>query len=347
MKYFQGKFRNNFEKQVLETVKEQISWCNQYAEKGMAKAFHADAYHNVQTKDFHGELSEITTFSSSQSREIDVLLEVDLPQKYRLLISVKKHASAITLEHLGDMESLLQQMKKNEEWCYLGMVVGRRGFQSGCEETAKRADIALVPPITGNPEWFKVITLEEIIERLSDAVRSFLLFGVHWLQNTKRDHGDFYNEIFIITREPSGLPGNTNISAGKERNISMSKFVEEALQHPENQFVIPLSRERNLHPLFKPVEIMSADDEGNQVVSHVRSIVSGKSTQIKFYKVQTANGREMIADGQRALYVIDDNNHRRLVRVDQLKVGQQILVADENGGSKPDAVIAVYPESES
>ena len=59
------------------------------------------------------------------------------------------------------------------------MIVARKGFQSGCEETAKRADIALVPPITGSVEWLNGLTEDEVLDRVADAVKIFTL-GDAW-----------------------------------------------------------------------------------------------------------------------------------------------------------------------
>jgi hypothetical protein len=161
------------------------------------------------------------------------------------------------------MESLLAFLRVATGCCYLGLVVGRRGFQSGCEETAKRCDIALIPPLTGNTDWLKLITREEILERVRDAVRALLLFGVHWLSASSRGSGDFYNEVFVVAREPSGLPGTTKIAIPNGENITLSDLIRAALKEPENQLVIPLRRNRELHPLFKPVEVTSLSPDGS------------------------------------------------------------------------------------
>jgi hypothetical protein len=239
------------------------------------------------------------------------------------------------------MESLLSVLRSDGVWCYLGMVVARHGFQSGCEESAKRGDCALVPPITGNTEWHKFITEEEILEGTRDAVRALLLFGCHWLPDQERAHGDFYNEVFVLTREPSGLPGKTKVTSPSAGQISMKDFVEAALAMPANAFPIPISNGRVLYPLFDPVEITSVDRQGKQVTSRVRSIVKGRATGIEFYRVRTESGREITCDGQRALYIIDDYGLQRLVRVDTLRVGAAVLVADETHGSKTERVTVV------
>ena len=215
-----------------------------------------EVYHNVQTAEFHGELSTTDTFSYPQSREIDVLVELELPRQIRLLTSGKDSDHRQKLEHVGDYEGLLASLRSNDHgWLYWAMIVARKGFQSGCEETANRADIALVPPITGSVEWLSVLTEEEVLDRVTDAVKIFTL-GNAW----RRDHnsyqtGDVYNSIYVGTREPSGLPGTTRIRQGDGSEKQMKEFIEEALAKPENRFRIPLSRDRTYVPFFAPPRV--------------------------------------------------------------------------------------------
>jgi hypothetical protein len=124
------------------------------------------------------------------------------------------------------------------------MIVARKGFQSGCEETAKRADIALVPPITGSVEWLNVLTEEEVLDRVTDAVKIFTLGDAWRRDRNSYRNGDVYNSIYVGTREPSGLPGTTRIRHGDGSEIPMKDFIGEALAKSENRFRIPLSRER-------------------------------------------------------------------------------------------------------
>lgn len=339
--YREGEFRNDFERKLFQELEAEITWCHDFVSQGRAKAFEADVFHNVQTLDFHGPLSSVPTFSCPQSREIDIFIEIAKPHQVRLVTSLKEYSSAVSVDHIGDMESLLSVLRNNAAWCYLGMVVARHGFQSGCEESAKRADCALIPPITGNAEWHKLITEEEIIERVRDAARALLLFGCHWLPDQSRESGDFYNEVFVLTREPSGLSGKTKVRTPSFGQVSMEDLVGAALAKPANAFPIPISRGRVLHPLFDPVEITSVNREGKQVSSRVRSIISGSTRDIEFYRVRTESGREITCDGQRALYSIDEFGFQRLVRVDTLRVGAAVLVADEPNDSKTERVTAV------
>ena len=179
--YHQSAFRNTFEQRLFETVRDAVAWCASYAAKeGFPHQLKGDVYHNVQTAEFHGELSPTDTFADPQSREIDVLVELEKPQQIRLLTSGKDSNHRQKLEHVGDYEGLLAALRANAQgWLYWAMVVARKGFQSGCEETAKRADIALVPPITGSVEWLSVLTEEEVLERVTDAVKIFVL-GDAW-----------------------------------------------------------------------------------------------------------------------------------------------------------------------
>lgn len=332
--YRQGAFRNPFEQRLFETVRDAFVWCTSYAiNEGFPHSVKGEIYHNVQTAEFHGELSTTDTFADPQSREIDVLIELELPQQIRLLISGKDSGYRQRLEHVGDYEGLLASLRaKDHGWLYWAMVVARKGFQSGCEETAKRADIALVPPITGSVEWLSVLTEEEVLDRVTDAVRIFTL-GDAWRHNRNSyRNGDVYNSIYVGTREPSGLPGTTRIRQGDGSEKSMKEFIEDALAKSENRFRIPLSRDRTYVPFFVPPKVQSVTKDGNLTSSEVGSTIIGSSRGMRFFRLRTETGRELISDGQRALYTMPSGrSSHQLVRVDSLRVGAKILCSNDEG----------------
>jgi hypothetical protein len=333
-KYRQGAFRNHFEQRLFETVRDALVWCKAYAAKASFPcSVEGEVYHNVQTAEFHGELSTADTFATPQSREIDTLVELELPQRIRLLTSGKDSDHRQSLEHVGDYEGLLSSLRSNDSgWLYWGMIVARKGFQSGCEETAKRADIALIPPLTGSVEWLSVLTEEEVFDRVTDAVKIFTL-GDAWRRNRNSyRNGDVYNSIYVGTREPSGLPGTTRIKQGDGSERSMKDFVEEALAKPENRFRIPLTLGRTYVPFFVPPKVQSSTRDGTLIASEVGSTIIGSSRGMRFFRVRTATGRELIADGQRALYTMSPGRSgRQLVRVDRLQAGTRILCSSDEG----------------
>ena len=80
--YRQGAFRNPFEERLFETVQDALVWCANYAAKeSFPYPVNGEVYHNVQTAEFHGELSTTDTFADPQSREIDILVELELPRQ--------------------------------------------------------------------------------------------------------------------------------------------------------------------------------------------------------------------------------------------------------------------------
>ena len=110
--YSQGAFRNPFEQHLFETVRDALAWCASYAAKeGFPRSVKSEVYHNVQTAEFHGELSTTDTFADPQSREIDVLVELELPRQIRLLTSGKDSGHRQKLEHVGDYEGLLAALR--------------------------------------------------------------------------------------------------------------------------------------------------------------------------------------------------------------------------------------------
>ena len=332
-KYRQGRFRNSFEKLVFETIRDTLQWCSRFASMGYPYVVQGEVYHNVQTIDFHGELSVTDTFVAPQSREIDALVELEQPKRIRILISAKGSAHRQNLEHLGDYESLLNALRSNHyEWLYWALVIARRGFQSGCEETAKRADIALVPPITGNSEWLTFITKEEIIERVSDALKVFIL-GESWRRNADSYRtGDIYNAVFVATREASGMSGATCIREGSGHEIAMKDFIGDALKKHGNRFRIPISGGRTYVPFFDAPAVQSAARDGTLTSAPVASVIVSPASEMRFFRVCTETGRELIADGQRALYTQPHGrSSRKLIRFDRLKPGTMVLCTDEDG----------------
>ncbi|MGH7801883.1 MAG: hypothetical protein ACREOW_14875 [Thermodesulfobacteriota bacterium] len=225
------------------------------------------------------------------------------------------------------------------------MIVARKGFHSGCEETAKRADIALVPPITGNVEWLSVLTEEEVLDRVTDAVKIFTL-GDAWRRDPSSYRaGDVYNSICVGTREPSGLPGTTRIRQSDGSEKPMKEFIEEALAKPENRFRIPLSRDRTYVPFLAPPMVQSVNKDGTLITSAVGSTIIGSSSGMRFFRVRTETGRELVADAQRALYALPPGrSSRQLVRVDGLHVGTQILCSNEDGTETRLEAVALVEE---
>jgi hypothetical protein len=119
--YRQGAFRNEFEKRLFETIRDAVAWCADFAAReGFPHSVKGDVYHNVQTEDFHGELSGTDTFAKPQSREIDVLLELEQPQQIRLLTSAKDSDHRQKLEHIGDYEGLLAALRSNDRGACTG-----------------------------------------------------------------------------------------------------------------------------------------------------------------------------------------------------------------------------------
>jgi hypothetical protein len=345
-KYRQGKFRNQFERVVFERVRETLEWCMRFASTDYPYSVKGEVYHNVQTIDFHGELSVTDTFSDPQSREIDALVELEQPKRIRLLISAKESAYRQSLEHLGDYEGLLNALRSNANgWLYWALVVARRGFQSGCEETAKRGDIALVPPITGDTGWINVITEEEVLDRVSDALKVFVL-GESWRRDANSySTGEIYNAVFVATREPSGMPGATRIRKGSGREIAMKDFISDALREPRNRFRIPISRRRTYVPFFDAPTVQSVSKEGATTSAPVASVIVSTASGMRFFKVRTETGRELIADGQRALYMQPrGRTSRKLIRVDGLKAGIRILCAGEDGKESRLEVVTSFEE---
>jgi len=332
--YRQCAFRNPFEQRLFETVRDALTWCTGYAvDEGFPRPVNGEVYHNVQTAEFHVELSRTDTFADPQSREIDILLELELPQKIRLLTSGKDSEHRPTLEHVGDYEGLLASLRANAQgWLYWEMVVARKGFQSGCEETEKRADIALVSPKTGSVQWLSVLTEEEGLERVADAVKIFTLGDAWRCDASWYSSGSIYNSIYVGTREPSGLPGTTRIRQADGSEKPMKDFIGEALAKPDNRFRIPLSRERTYVPFFDPPMLQSMGKDAAVISSPASSTIIGSSHQMRFFRIRTETGRELVADAQQALYIMPPGrSSRQLVRVDGLRVGTQVLCSNDDG----------------
>ena len=115
------------------------------------------------------------------------------------------------------------------------------------------------------------------------------------------------------------------------------------MERPENRFRIALSRERTYVPFIDPPIVQSVAKDGSISSSAVASTIISPSSGVRFFRIQTETGRELIADGQRALYTVPTGrSSRKLVRVDSLKIGTQILCANDDGTeAQLEAVILV------
>ena len=90
----------------------------------------------------------------------------------------------------------------------------------------------------------------------------------------------------------------------------MKEFIEEALAKPENRFRIPLSRDRTYVPFFAPPRVQSNTKDGKLISSEVGSTIIGSARGMRFFRIRTETGRELIADGQRALYTVPPGRSR-------------------------------------
>ena len=112
----------------------------------------------------------------------------------------------------------------------------------------------------------------------------------------------------------------------------MKDFIGEALAKPENRFRIPLSRGRTYVPFFVPPMLQSVAKDGTVVASPASSTIIGSSDKMRFYRVRTETGRELVAEAQRALYIMPPGrSSRQLVRDDMLRVGTQVLCSNDDG----------------
>jgi hypothetical protein len=125
--------------------------------------------------------------------------------------------------------------------------------------------------------------------------------------------------------------------------IQMKDLVNEAITKKANKYRIPLNRGRTYIPLFEPIKVQSMRKNGTISQSPVRSITTGPPIGIQFFRIKTARGRELFADGQRAMYVpAKDGSRRKLVRIDKLKVGTRIFcVSEDETGTESDEVTEI------
>ncbi len=144
-----------------------------------------------------------------------------------------------------------------------------------------------------------MLTEEEVLDRVTDAIKIFILGDAWRRDRSSYQSGDVYNSIFVGTREPSGMPGTTHIRQGDGSEKPMKDFIGEALAKPENRFRIPLSRNRTYVPFFAPPMVQSAVKNGTLKSNPVASTIIGSPKGMRFFRVRTVTGRELIADGQR------------------------------------------------
>jgi hypothetical protein len=112
----------------------------------------------------------------------------------------------------------------------------------------------------------------------------------------------------------------------------MKDFIGEALAKPANRFRIPLSRDRTYVPLFDAPKLQSMGKDGILTSTPASSTIIGSSHEMQFFRIRTDMGRELVADAQRALYIMPPGRtSRQLVRVDELRIGAQVLCSNDEG----------------
>jgi hypothetical protein len=209
----------------------------------------------------------------------------------------------------------------------MAFAVSTSGFQSGCEHIAKEVDIALVPPITGDPYWFKTLSKNDILQKTEHALRLALLMTIRWYKRANYKSGDFYNEVYIVTREPSGLPSTTPILMADGTKKTMEEIFQKVINKKLGRFALRFG-ETEYIPLEKPIRVVSMDKFGKKVQSKVLSISRRPRPKVPFVHLKTESGRELVCDPQRGFYV-RCKGYKRLYRADQLKIGTRILAFDE------------------
>lgn len=287
----------------------------------------AQIYHNVNTSEIIGKLTDKTTFSKPLGREIDIFVKVTSPKKLFIFISVKNVNSPLKATHLSDFVDTLQKARRKVAFPILAAVISHSGFQSGCEELAKDADVALVPPISGDPYWFKTLTTEDIVEKAQIMLTLAVLVASKWYSKRSYKTGDFYNEVYVVTREPSGMPGSTSVKMADGTTKSMEDLFNKVVKSKLGKWVLKFG-DLEYIPLEKPLKVKSKDKFGKIVTSKVNAIMRRKRPSTPYVYLKTASGRELICDPQRGFY-IKEEGYERLYRADQLKIGMKILAYDE------------------
>lgn len=325
--YSEGPFRDEFEELIYNVLKTRLSKIKSAFLEMYDQRLRAQIFHNVNTFEIVGKLTNRTTFSKPLSREIDLLVEVASPKRLLIFTSVKNTNSPIKAAHLGDLVDILQKARKKVTFPILGSVISKSGFQSGCEELAKEADVALVPPISGDAYWFRTLTIEDVITKSQHMLDLALLVTSAWYSRRSYNTGDFYNEVYVVTREPSGMPRTTPIKMANGTMKSMEDLFKEVVKGELGKWVLKFG-DLEYIPLKKPLKVKSKDKFGRIVTSRVRAIMRRKRPSTSYVRLKTATGRELICDPQRGLYV-REKSYERLYRADQLRVGMKILAYDE------------------
>jgi hypothetical protein len=325
--YSEGPFRDNFEELIYAILKARLSKIRSAFFKMYNQRLRAKIYHNVNTLEIVGKLTDRTTFSKPLGREVDLFVKVTSPKRLFIFMSIKNSNSPIKASHVGDFADTLQKARRKVTFPILASIISRSGFQSGCEELAKDADVALVPPISGDPYWFKTLTVEDVIRKAQYMLDLALLVTLRWYSKRCYKSGDFYNEVYVVIREPSGMPRSTPVKMANGTTKIMEDLFKEVVNHELGKWVLKFG-ELEYIPLEKPLEVKSKDKLGRIVTSKVRAIMRRKRPSTPYIRLKTATGRELICDPQRGLYV-REKGYERLYRADQLRIGMKILAYDE------------------
>ncbi|TSA43176.1 hypothetical protein D4R54_01325 [archaeon] len=322
------KFKNPLEKKLYSLFNRVLSQSSLAFKEIHNSGLVVSLLHNVTTDCICPAISKSVTFSKPLRREIDLLVDVKRPKNIKILLSVKNTTRPVGIQQLADFKDTIMRLRAVVKYPVMGAMISRNGFQSACEAIAKEADIALVPPITGAPSWFKRLTERAILRKAEYLLRFTLLHAITRYKRNSYERGEYYNQVYLITRESSGLPSTSEVRMANGSRLTMAQIFNKVVKKRLGSYALSFG-DLEYVPLRRPLEVMSVDKDGRKVMSRISAVIRQKRRFPYYVKLKTMSGKELVCDPQRGLYTLK-NGRQRLIRADKLRLSMRILSYDES-----------------
>jgi hypothetical protein len=152
--------------------------------------------------------------------------------------------------------------------------------------------------------------------------------GGRWYKRANYKSGSFYNEVYVVTREPSGLPSTTPVLMANGKQKTMDEIFRTVVAKRLGKFTLKFG-DMEYIPLEKPLKVISKGKDGKKHVSKIQAVMRQPPPKVPYIRLMTASGKELLCDPQRGFYV-RRKGYERLYRADRLRIGMKILAFDEN-----------------
>jgi len=183
------KFKNAFERQLFEGA---LRACDGAV----------SIEHNKTITIEDASALEVSSFVGPPRKEIDVITAgFSQSPDLKILISGKDYAARAEPAQVQEWGAVVRTMNRYSAGTeYIGLVVCRSGFTSGCEPWAASENLGLIPPLKGKSLSFAAETVSQMFERVLRALGRRL----HFPHDDLFTPPEFYDFTYRLTEAFEG-----------------------------------------------------------------------------------------------------------------------------------------------